>query len=56
MFLAFTASALLAGVFAHLGALSVKVSVLTVALQCSVVVALLATLTAIWSVFMINRR
>ena len=49
MFLAFTAATLIAGAFAQLGALTVKVSILTIALQCAVAVALLATLVAIWS-------
>ena len=55
MFLAFTAAALVAGAFAQLGALSVKVSVLSIALQCSVVVSLLSTMTAVWAVFKVRR-
>ena len=41
MFLVFTAAALMAGAFAQLGALTVKDSVLAIALQCAVAVDLL---------------
>ena len=56
MFLAFTSAALIAAAFAQLGALTVKVGVLTLVLQCTVAVALLSTLTAIGSVLVIVRR
>lgn len=56
MFLAFSAAALVAGAFAQLGALTVKVSILTIALQCAIAVALLATMTSIWSVLVMARR
>lgn len=56
MFLAFTAATLLAGVFVHLGALTVKVGVLTTALLCAAAVAVVATLVAIWTLLRAGRR
>lgn len=56
MFLAFTAAALVAGAFAQLGALAVKVNVLTIALQCMVAVAVITTLVSAWSLFVVTRR
>jgi hypothetical protein len=56
MFLALTAAALIAGTFALLGALAVKVTVLTWALQGAVAISLVVTLAAIWSVIVARRR
>ena len=56
MLLAFTAAALIAAAFAQLGALTVKVGLLTLALQGTAAVALLATLAALCSMFMLGRR
>ena len=56
MFLAFTAAALVAGAFACLGALTVKVSVLVLALKCLSALAVMAVLVAVWSLFVAKRR
>ena len=56
MFLAFTAAAMVAGAFAQLGALAVKVSMLTIALKCLAVVAVVATLVAVCALFLDGRR
>lgn len=56
MFLAFTASALLAGVFVHLGALTVKVKVLAAALVCASAIATASTLLLIRTLMRIRYR
>ena len=56
MILAFTAAALVAGAFVQLGALSVKVSVLTFALKCLGTVAVLAALGSVWTLYAMSRR
>ena len=56
MFLAFTAAALVAGAFACLGALTVKVSVLALALKCLSALAVTAALVVVWSMFVAKRR
>ena len=56
MFLAFTATALVAGAFACLGALTVKVSVLVLALKCLSALAVMVVLVVVWSLFVAKRR
>ena len=56
MFLAFTAAALVAGAFAYLGALTVKVSVLVLVLKCLSALAVMVVLLAVWSLFVAKRR
>lgn len=56
MFLVFTAAAVVAGAFAYLGALAVKVSVLAFALKCLSALAVTAVLVTVWSLFVARRR
>jgi hypothetical protein len=56
MFLAFTAAALVAVAVFQLGALSVKVAVLSIALQGLLVVTVIAVLVALWSRHRGSRR
>ena len=56
MFLAFTVAALVAVAVFQLGALLVKVSVLSIALQSLAVVTVIAVLVALWSRHRTSRR
>lgn len=56
MFLAFTAAALVAVAVFQLGALFVKVSVLTIALQSLAAVAVIVMLVALWLLYRASRR
>lgn len=56
MFIAFTAAALVAIAVFQLGALFVKVTVLTIALQGLLVVTVIAVLAALWSWHRASRR
>ena len=56
MFLVFTAAAVVAGAFAYLGAMTVKVSVLVLALKCLSALAVMVVLVAVWSLFVAKRR